>query len=159
QLQQQIAQLNHELASVRDQASASVAEIKELKDQQETSSKNFTGLNQKVSTNQAAVSNLTNRVDQQRFEFQASNRDKTSHVTPDIEVTVKHIDAGKQQVDLLMQLGGKGGDLLIRGQGIRKPVLFYTPDGSQKVELVITEIAKDNVAGFLLMPLPTKTAA
>ena len=72
---------------------------------------------------------------------------------------MKHIDAGKQEVDLLMQLGGKNGDLLIRGQGIRKPVLFYMPDGNRKVELVITQIAKDGIAGYLLMPLPARTAA
>ena len=159
QLQAQIAQLNHELATVREQATASDAEIKQLKDQQETSSKDFTGLTQRVSTNQAAVTNLSNRVDHQRIEFQVSNRDKTAEVTPGIEVTVKHIDAGKQQADLLIQLGGKNGDLLIRGQGIRKPVLFYMPDGNQRVELVITEVAKDQVAGFVLMPLPAKAAA
>jgi hypothetical protein len=33
------------------------------------------------------------------------------------------------------------------------------PDGSRKVELVITEVAKEGVAGYLLMPLPAKTAA
>jgi cell division protein FtsB len=159
QLQTQIVQLNQELANVREQASASVAEIKQLKDQQDTSSRDFTGLNQRVSTNQAAVTNLTNRVDHQRVEFQVSNRAKTAQITPGIDVTVKHIDAGKQEVDLLMQMGGKNGDLLVRGQGIRKPVLFYMPDGNRKVELVITQIAKDSIAGYLLMPLPARTGA
>jgi cell division protein FtsB len=158
QLQTQIAQLNQELSAVREQASASVAEIKQLKDQQETGSKGVTGLNQRINTNQAAVTNLTNRIDRQRLEFEVSKSDKTAQVTPDIGVTVKHIDTGKQEVDLLMQLGGKNDDLLIRGQGIRKPVLFYMPDGSRKVELVITQVSKDSVSGYLLLPLPAKTA-
>jgi cell division protein FtsB len=158
QLQNQIAQLNHELATVREQASASRTEIQRLKDQQETSSHDMTALNERTTTSQTAITNLTNRVDRNRVEFQIFNRQKTAAVTPEIDLTVKHIDLGKQEVDLALQLGGKNGDLSIRGQGIRKPVLFYMPDGTRRVELVLTQITKESIAGYLLMPLQPKTA-
>jgi chromosome segregation ATPase len=158
QLQTEIARLNEELMSMRQQASTSAEEIKQLKDAQETSSHDLSGLNERVSTSQASLAKLANRVDRKRLDFNISNRERTAQVAPNVKLTLKGVDVRKQQVDALLQFGSNAPDLPIRGQAIRKPVLFYQPNGSQAIELVLTQITKDGVAGYLMMPVQQKAS-
>jgi hypothetical protein len=157
QMQSQITQLNRELTSMKEQASASAAQLQQLKEGQATHAQTLSGLNEAVATNRTAIAGVTNRIDRQQVDFKVSKGQKTTQVTGNIDLTLKHVDVGKQEVDASLDLGGKNGDLPIRGQGLRKPVLFYMPGVSRPVELVFTEITKEGVSGYLLMPASSKT--
>ena len=157
ELQQQIAGLQKELATMRDGATAANARIKELNDAQQGSSRDLSGLNERVATSQTALNTLANRVDRRRVDFDVSNRE-AKQIAPDIYLTLRRADTGKQEVDATLKVGADGGSLPIRAQGIRKPVLFYGAEEARPIELVFTQVSKNRVAGYVMMPL-AQTAA
>ena len=158
QLQQQVADLQREIATMREEASAATGKIKELNDAQQTSTRDLSGLNERVTTNQTALSTLANHVDRKRIEFEVSNR-QAKEVAPDIYLTLTHADTKKQEVDATLKLGPDGGYVTIRGQGIRKSVLFHIPDERRPIELVFTQISKNGASGYLMMPAPETRAS
>ena len=157
QLQQQVSDLQRQIATLREEASAATGKIKELDDAQLTSTRAFSGLNERVTTNQTALSTLVNHVDQKRIDFEVSSR-QAKEVAPDIYLTLTHADTRKQEVDAMLKLGQDGGYVTIRGQGIRKSVLFHIPDERRPIELVFTQISKNGASGYLMMPA-LKTAS
>src|SRR5215510_14269080 len=157
QLQQQVANLQREITTLHEETSAATGKIKELDDAQLTSTRAFSGLNERVTTNQTALSTLVNHVDQKRIDFEVSNR-QAKEVASDIYLTLTHADTRKQEVDATLKLGQDGGYVAIRGQGIRKSVLFHIPDERRPIELVFTQISKNGASGYLMMPA-LKTAS
>ena len=158
QLQKQVADLQREIATMREEASTATGKIKELNDAQQTSTRDLSGLNERVTTNQTALSTLANHVDRKRIEFEVSNR-QAKEVAPDIYLTLTHADTKKQEVDATLKLGQDGGYVTIRGQGIRKSVLFHIPDERRPIELVFTQISKNGASGYLMMPAPETRAS
>ena len=158
QLQEQVAGLQREIAAMRQEASAATTKINDLNDAQQTSTRELSGLNERVVTNQTALSTLANRVDRKRIDFEVSSR-QAKEVAPDLYLTLTHTDTGKQEVDATLKLGEDAGYVTIRGQGIRKTVLFHMPDEKRPIELVFTQISKNGASGYLMMPVPPTTAS
>jgi hypothetical protein len=158
QLQEQIAGLQKELATMREESSAANARIKELNEAQQSSTRNLSGLNERFVSSQTALNTLANRVDRKRIDFDVANRD-AKQIAPDIYLTLRRTDAGKQEVDATLKVGTDGGNLPIRGQGIRKPVLFYGSEESRPIEMVFTQVSKNRVSGYIMMPTPQAAAS
>jgi predicted nucleic acid-binding Zn-ribbon protein len=158
QLQEQVASLQKELTTMRDEASAANVRIKELNEAQQSSSRDLSGLNERVVSSQTALNTLANRVDRKRIDFDASNRE-AKQIAPDVYLTLRRTDAGKQEVDASLKVGTDGSTLPIRGQGIRKPVLFYGSEEARPMELVFTQVSKNRVSGYILLPIPQAAAS
>jgi DNA repair exonuclease SbcCD ATPase subunit len=158
QLQEQVAGLQREITAMREEASAATVRIKELNEAEQTSNRELSGLNDRVVTNQTALNTLANRVDRKRIDFEVSSR-QAKEVAPDLYLTLTHADTGKQEVDATLKLGEDAGYVTIRGQGIRKPVLFHMPDEKRAIELVFTQISKNGASGYLMMPMPPTSAS
>jgi len=155
QLQEQVAGLQREIAAIHDvkKESAATGKIKELNDAQQTRSRESAGLKELVVTNQTAPNTSDNRADRKRIAFEVSSR-QAKEIAPNLYITLSRADAGKQEIDATLKLGEDDGYVTIRGQGIRKPVLFHIPDESRPIELVFTQISSDAASGYLMMPLP-----
>jgi DNA repair exonuclease SbcCD ATPase subunit len=150
QLEEQIAALKLELASVREQSSASTEQISKLQEAQQAGTAALSSLDQRMNSNQTALDSLATRVDRKRFDFQVPNR-RTEQIVPGIYLTVKHTDTGKQQVDATLELGADSRVLTIHAQGIHKPAVFYTSTDDRPIDLVFTDVQKNQVAGYLMM--------
>src|SRR5262245_12361656 len=157
QLQEQVAGLQREIAAMRD-ASAVTDKIKGTNDTKQSKSPESSGPNERAATNQTAPNTPANRVDRKRIDFEVSNR-QAKEIAPDLYLTLSRADAGKQEVDATLKLGDDAGYVTIRGQGIRKPVLFRMPHESRPSELVFTEISTNGASGYLMMPVPSTTAS
>ena len=158
QLQDEISGLKRELAAVREANLASAERIKELTTAQQTSRTDLSGLTEKVATSQAALHTLTNHIDRKRMDFNVQNR-RTTSVAPGVALTVAHTNAGKQEIDGTLQAGSEAKSLTIRGQGVQKPFLFYLPGDTRAAELVFTQVSKNGVAGYVMMPAPEEQSA
>jgi DNA repair exonuclease SbcCD ATPase subunit len=158
QLQDQVAGLKRELAVMREENSVATERIKELNDAQQTSRTDLSGLTEKVATSQTALSTLTNRIDRKRIDFEVQDQ-RTGQIAPGILLVVRHTDPGKQEIDGTLERGAEARSLEIRGQGIQKPFLFYLPGESRPVELVLTQVSKNGVSGYLMMPAPLERAS
>jgi len=154
QLQEQVAGLQREIASMREESSAAGEKIKQLHDEQQASGAD---LGQRIASNQTALNTLTNRVDRKRVNFELLTR-RAEQIAPGISLTVTRADLGKQEIDGSLQLGENSPNLAIRGQGIHKPMTFYTEGENRPIELVLTQVTKNGVSGYVIMPAPLTTA-
>jgi len=158
ELEEQVAGLKRELAGMREEAQASTEKIKQLTEAQQTSSTQLSGLNERMTASQASLNVLTTRADRKRIDFKLPSR-HTEEIAPGIYVTFRRTDARNQEVDGALQLSADGRLLPIRKQSIQKPVIFYMQDESRPAELVLTQVAKDGVSGYLMLPAPATTPA
>jgi chromosome segregation ATPase len=151
QLEEQIAGLKRELATMREQSSAATEKMAALQQDQQARAGDLARLDQRVVSNQTALNSISNRVDRKRVEFQLANR-KVEQVAPGMFLAVTRADVKKQEIDGKLQLGAESRMLTIRGQGVQKPFTFYTAGETRPFELVITEVSKTGVSGYVLIP-------
>jgi DNA repair exonuclease SbcCD ATPase subunit len=153
QLQNEVTDLKRQIASAREESSAAGERIKQLQEQQQASTNELSGLNQRMTSNQTAISDLTTRVERKRVDFDVM-KDQPAEILPGVHLTVKRADQGKQQMDGIVQLSADSPSLSIRGQGIQKPMLFRTPGDGNPLEFVITQVAKNRVVGYVMTTVP-----
>jgi chromosome segregation ATPase len=157
QLQEQIAGLKQELASVREESTAASARLRELQDDQKARASAISTLDQRMATHQTTLDSLSSRVDRKRVDFQLPTR-RTEQIVPGIYLTIRRADKGKQEIDGTLQLGADSRMMPIRAQSIQKPMVFYSSSDSRPMELVITQVEKNQVSGYIVIPGPTITA-
>ena len=158
QLQDQVAGLQRELTAVREEASTASERVKAINDAQQSSKRDVSGLNERVVTNQAAISSLANRIDRKRVDFEVEKR-QTKQIAPNIQFTLNRIDTGKKEVDGTLQVGAEAMSLPVQRLGIQKPMMFYAPDEDRPMELVFTQVSKNAVSGYLVVPVGDATTA
>jgi cell division protein FtsB len=151
QLQEQVADLKRELATLRKESTVSAETIKQLQDGQQSTATELTGIGERIVSNQAAVGALANLVERQRVEFQLP-RNRVNEVAPGIFLTVKGVDVGKQQIDGFLKFAGNDRTLRIQGQPAQKPLTFYVTGEERPLELIVTSVEKNTVSGYVLMP-------
>ena len=158
QLQEQVAGLQREIAGMREDATAAGEKITELRDDQQASGTELSGLSQRISSNQTTLDTLTNRVDRKRVNFDLPIH-RLEQIAPAISLMVTRTDLKKQEIDGSLRLGAESRNLAIRGQGTQRPITFYTDEEDRPIELILTQITKNGVAGYLIMPAPVTTAS
>jgi len=152
QLQAQLNKLQGEITGLREEASAANDKVKQLEEQQQSSSSALTSLDKKISTSQSTLATLTTRFDQTRVEFDVP-KGKTQEIAPNIYLTVRRADVGKQEMDGALQLAANSKMLPLRQQGLSRPVTFYSTGETRPSEMVITKVSKNGVSGYVLMPM------
>ena len=157
QLQQEVAGLRRELASVQQEATAAGARLKELEDGHQATSTELSGVKKTVASNQTALGSITNNLNRQRVEFQVS-KNKTQEIAPGILFTVKGIDVKKQQIDGLLKIAPEDRSFSIHHQSIQKPLAFYLRGETRPTEFVLTQAEKQGVSGYVLVPSQTMTS-
>jgi hypothetical protein len=157
QLEEQITGLKRELASMREDSSLSAERLKKLQEDQQAQTSAMSGLDQRMTSSQSTIQSLSVQVERRRVEFEVQNR-KAEQIVPGIFLTIKRVDLGKHEVDATLEVAADSRVLTIRGQGIQNPAVFYTSTDSRPIELVFTEVAKNKVTGYVLMPVATDSA-
>jgi hypothetical protein len=59
----------------------------------------------------------------------------------------------------MLQVGGSSQNITIRGVSILRPISFTTADDNRPIQFVLTDVAKDKVSGYLLMPESANSAS
>jgi predicted RNase H-like nuclease (RuvC/YqgF family) len=159
QLQEQVAGLKRELTSMREESSAATERIKQLQDEQVTrASAALSSLDQKMASHQTTLDSLSNRVDSKRVNFELE-KSRTAEIVPGIFLTIRRADAKRQEVDGTVQVAADSRMFPIRAQLTQKPVTFYSQNESRPVELVFTQVAKNRISGYVVLPAAQTTIA
>ncbi len=87
----------------------------------------------------------------ERIPFEAT-KDRDSGLGDGIYLHVSDTDVSYGQVSGWMWLASDGRLIWLRKQGTQEPVVFYGLRDGQKRELVITNVAENSIAGYLLLP-------
>jgi len=79
---------------------------------------------------------------------------KTWEVVPGIYLTVRETSVKNQRIDGALQIAEEGRTVPIRSQSLQTPATFTTRHDERKRAVVFTRINKQQVAGYVLIPLP-----
>ncbi|MBI2819896.1 MAG: hypothetical protein HYX73_07945 [Acidobacteria bacterium] len=143
--QKQIAQLQQEIAAVRNDSNNQLARTR-----QETS-REMGNLRSEINRNRDDFEVVARQIDRRRLDFEVS-KDQTREIVQGLTLTVSKLNVSYQRVEGRLHVIPDGRILWIRGQGIQQPVRFYSHQDERPYEVVFTRVAKDSAVGYVLMP-------
>jgi len=79
---------------------------------------------------------------------------KTWEVSPGIFLTVRETSVTSQRINGSLQIAEEGRTVPIRSQSLQTPAIFTTKHDERKRAVVFTRIDRQQVAGYLLIPVP-----
>jgi len=89
-----------------------------------------------------------------RFDFEVA-KGKVQQITPNIQLSLTNVDLRFHRADGWMFVMPDRRTIWLRKQSTSEPVLFYGHDDGKKRELVITDLTKNSMIGYLLLPKGT----
>jgi hypothetical protein len=92
------------------------------------------------------------RIERQRVKFEVAKK-RTYELTKGISVHLNATNVRYQLFGGWVSLTPDGRTLWMDSRGVQQPVVFYRKDDDQPCELVVTQVAKDSVVGYLLLPV------
>ncbi len=164
--QTQIAQLKQDLNQARQEASdraardsarhsADVEQVRsEVEDIRNGSTQEIAALRRDQDRNRQDVASISNKLAVEKVPFEAG-KDHNTELAEGISLYVSGTDVRYRRVNGWMWVPSEHRNLWLRDQSALEPVTFYGSQDGQKRELVITNVAKNSVTGYLLLPKET----
>jgi chromosome segregation ATPase len=142
--------ISTDVGSVKQQFEA----VKSVAQQTDASLKQTHGdlgtLNEMIATNAEEIQMLRDLGDRNVYEFNIT-KSKDAQRVGDIQVVLDKADAKKNQFTVVIVAADQRVEK--RDKSINEPVQFYVPGkGSQPYELVVNEVGKNSVKGYLATP-------
>lgn len=97
------------------------------------------------------VAGISNKLAVEKIPFEAG-ANHTTELTGGITLHVSGTDPAYRRVSGWMWVASEHRDIWLRGQDALEPVIFYGAQDGQKRELVFTNVARNSVTGYLLLP-------
>lgn len=155
--QKQIAALKQQLASVRQDLSQQTDKVATLEQQVE---QNRTGTASLIGTlrseqvrGQQEVDTIANQLAADKVSFEAP-KGQDHELASGISLRITRTDASRGRFDGWLAQPGQP-NIELHHQSVQEPVIFYGLHDGKRRELVFTSIARNSVAGYLLVPKET----
>lgn len=143
------------LARVEDQMHQEVAGLRqEMAGNRDTTSRDLADLHQQVDRGQNDVHALNREIARQRVDFEAA-RNSTVELAPGVTLTVLKTDVSYQRFEGYLSLTQEGRTLWLRNAGLRQGLSFYSKQDDRPYNLVVTNVNRNGVVGYLLVPVGT----
>lgn len=163
--QTEIAQLKQEIGQVRQQASDNASAAaqasddlarmrQDVEENRAGSSQQMAALQRDEGQDRRQVAAISDQLAVQKVPFEAS-KDRNTELADGIALHVTGTDVTYRRVNGWMWVPSEHRNLWLRGQSALEPVIFYGSKDGKKRELVFTNVAKNSVTGYLLLPKET----
>jgi hypothetical protein len=157
--QLQIAQLKQDLNQVREQTqqqaaqqSGELAQIRRQMDENQSGEgQQLAEIKRGMDTDRKDIDNVSDRIAVEKIAFEAP-KDSNRDLTPGITLHIESTDPAYRRVSGWMWVESDHRSIWLRNQSAQQPVIFYGNKDGQKRELVITNVARNSVTGYLLLP-------
>lgn len=106
-----------------------------------------------VATNQKELDALKRLGERNYFQFTLVRKDKQPKRVGDISLKLKSVDKKKNKYTLEVLADDKTVEK--KDKGINEPLQFYVAKAKQPYELVVNEVGKDQITGYLTTPKDT----
>lgn len=154
-LDARLRQVESEEASQRAQMAQLETNLKqEISSVREDTGRDLSGMRQDQETNARDVSALSQKLDRQRIDFEMA-KGQTKQLAPGISLRIRGVNAGRERYHGTLSLLQDHRTIWLRDQSANQPVRFVPNRGGEAYELVVTDISKKAVAGYLLAPMAT----
>lgn len=124
----------------------------------EENGRDLSGVRQQEESDARGVSALSQRLDRQRIDFELT-KGQTRELAPGITLQLRGTNVSRQRYHGSLTLAQAHRTLWLRDQSTDQPVRFLHKDGEEPYELVVTDVTKKAVAGYLLTPVQPDAAA
>jgi chaperonin cofactor prefoldin len=151
----QIAALQEQLGQVRNEVNEQARQLSEARRQVETrdaaTESRLAGLQDAEQHDRQRVDGIDNKLAVRRIDFEVV-KGHSQELAPGISLEITGTDVPFRRASGWMWVLPDRRTIWLRQQGAQEPVEFYSSKDGQKRELVITNVAKRVVDGYLLLP-------
>ena len=150
-----VEKLQTEVVTLREETALQAEQLRNV--QTEVEREHANGAQQLVSLNELLdrkthdVEDLTKKLAVTRVDFEVT-RNHNQEIADGVSLNVTGTDISHRRVSGWMWVMPDRRTIWLRGQGAQQPVVFYGCQDSKRRELVITNVAKDSVTGYVLLP-------
>ena len=148
QLEKNVADLNEKLASVNSNLNLVQAGVKNTQQAAEKDSVEVRREIQRTGDRIAQMANFQNRR-RERFEVVPG---RTQEIAPGILLHISKIDPRFRRFHGWLQLIDDGKILWLRDESMLQTVAFYSGKNALRHDIVVTDMSKPSVAGYLIYP-------
>jgi len=150
-----VEELHTALGALREQAAQQAGELRKVKDELDRAGANrdqqLAAISEQMGTKAREVEALSKKLDQKRVDFEVT-RNHTRPLTEEISLSVTGTDVSRRRITGWMWVMPDRRTIWLHGQGAQQPVVFYGYQDGKRRELVITNVTRDSVTGYLLLP-------
>jgi hypothetical protein len=158
-LDARLQKVESEQAAERVQMEQVEANLKqEISTAREENGRDLAGVRQQEETNANGVSTLSQKLDRRRIDFELA-KGQTKELVPGISLRVRGMNPAYQRYHGALWLQQDHRTVWLRDQSVNEPVRFFHKDGGEPYELVVTDVTKKAVAGYLLTSVKPDAAA
>jgi hypothetical protein len=147
-LQQELNQMRGELARQSDELAAT---RRQVDGNGAAAEREFSTLRNDQQQEHRNVASIQNGLAVERVNFEVA-KGHSQELAPGISLGLTHTDISNRRVEGWMWVANDRRTIWLRKQGAMEPVVFYGVTDGKKRELVITQVAKGSVAGYLILP-------
>jgi hypothetical protein len=130
------AELKQDVASVREETG-----------------RDLSGVHQQGETNARDLSALSQRLARERVDFELA-KGQTQEVVPGVSLRISGTNPMYQRYRGSLWLLQDRRTLWLRDQSVHQPVRFFHKETGEPYELVVTDVTKKFVIGYMLVPAP-----
>jgi len=146
-----VEKLQTELATLREETAGQIRSVRSEMDREGADrDRKLVSLNEQVGRESHDVEGLNRKLAVKRVDFEVT-RNHSQQLTEDLSLGVTGTDISHRRITGWMWIMPDRRTIWLRGQGAQQPVVFYNRDGKRS-ELVITNVAKNSVSGYLILP-------
>ena len=150
-----IEKMQTDLASLRQETEKQAAELNGVHNQIEREGANhdqqFATLNDQVGRESRDMQDLTKKLAVKRVDFEVT-RNHTRDLGDGISLGITGTDVSHRRVTGWMWVMPDRRTVWLHDQGAQQPVVFYGVRDGKRKELVITNVTRDSISGYLLLP-------
>jgi hypothetical protein len=150
--------VNQRLAQLQDQLGQQNASAQQqIAADRESAGRAVSELRGQVEQNRAGLDQLAQKVSHQKVGFEVT-KNANVELVPGISLTVTHTDPSYQRLNGYLSLADDGRTIWLRSLGAQEAFSFYSKQGGQPYDLLVTSVTKNNVVGYLLVPADSAKA-
>jgi chaperonin cofactor prefoldin len=157
-LDARIHEVESEQMAQRSQMERVQAELKQdVASVREETGRELSGVHQQGETNARDLSALSQRLDRERVDFELA-KGQTQEVVPGVTLRISGTNPMYQRYRGSLWLLQDRRTLWLRDQSVHQPVRFFHKETGEPYELVVTDVTKKFVIGYLLVPVQQEAA-
>lgn len=149
---ERLATLQAEVSSVRQGMTQQLAQARQETGRNLASlDQRVTDLDQQSDRSRSRLDALNRQLDREKVDFEVA-KNHSRELTPGVSLGITKTDISHRRFSGWVWLMPDRRTLWVRNQNVQEPIIFYTRRDTRPRELVITNITRDSVAGFVLVP-------